>query len=75
MDRQLNKFADRRPQIKISNQWVDLTQKNTDLPDYSMAESVRDSLVIIDRIWSKYLDDVSSGRYWINKEGLYLLQS
>ena len=65
-----NKFAGFRPQMKISNQWVDLTQKNTDLPDYSMAESVRDALVVIDRIWSKYLENVSSGSYWINKEGI-----
>tara|TARA_Y100001968_G_C18885064_1_gene493500 strand:- start:54 stop:494 length:441 start_codon:yes stop_codon:yes gene_type:complete len=65
-----NKFAGLRPQMKISNQWVDLTQKNTDLPDYLMAESVRDALVVIDRVWFNFLENVSSGCYWITKEGI-----
>ncbi len=65
-----NKFAQRRPQIKVNQNWIDLTQKDTNVPDYSMSDCVRDALEIADRIWFHYLERVDSGRYWITKNGV-----
>ena len=70
MQRRPNKFAQRRPQIKVNRNWIDLTQKDTNVPDYSMGDCVREALEIADRIWFRYLETVDSGRYWITKEGV-----